>query len=336
MFVFDCTKLRIENRVLVSVSQSTTQPKIKFKDDPKVGHALPFTSARGLIKNMGGTGSPMFDVPVQILYHEDQILAVECKNYTENNPDLRLIVNIEKNFRILSNLTGEWFWDGQHVFRRNHTDREINANLKTIGYDAYDTYKSARNPLEDRQKLGLEYVSNDGMSKYCSVPLLESQSQMAFWLEHVKDLNRIDMLWNVNLRGMLYVASTLQLCKDINFAQLEVMKLPQHMVELQTLSLVSVEAGVKWATPAKMSTSHMMVWMLGLMNRVQHDIEQVQTIASAFTRVFNEMGKNAKMGHFTEHYFETAGKGEGTKVPDINNAIAVAGKLPPLDLSFGE
>lgn len=335
MIAFDCTKLRIENRVLESVSQSTTQPKIKFKDDPKVGHSLPFTSARGLIKNMGGTNNPMFDVPVQVLYHENDILAVECKDYTEQNPDLRLMVNIEKNFRILTNLTGAWFWDGQNVFRRSHSDLTINANLTLIGYDAFDTYKSAKSPLEDRKKLGLEYVSDDGLSNYCSVPMLDSVSQMGYWLEHVKDLNRIDMLWNVNLRGVLYIASSLQSCKDVSFDELEVLKLPQHMVELQTLSLVTLAHGIKWATPAKMSTSHMMIWMLGLMNRVQSDIKQVQTIASAFTRVFNETGKSARMGHFTEYYFETAGEGSKSKIVDINEAIANANNLPPLDLSLG-
>lgn len=335
MIVFDCTKLKIVDRVLESVSQSTTNPKIKFKDEPKVGYSLPYTSAHRLIKNVGGTGRPLFDAPVQVLYHGDDILAVECADYETSDPDLRKIVNIQKNYRKLTSLTGEWFWDGQNVYRPSHSDVDVTANLKLVGYDVFDTHKAAKHMLEDHPMYGVQYTSEDGLNSHCTVPVLRRDSQMSYWLEHVKDLTRIDMLWNVNLRGVLYAASVLQGCDDVSFDQLEVLKLPQHMVELQTLSLVTVDSGIKWSTPAKMNATHMMVWMVGILSRVKRDITQVRKIATCFSRLFDETGKSARMGHFTEHYFETAGEGSKNKNTDIKVAIDIANSLPALDLSLG-
>lgn len=291
MIKFDFNKIRVEYHKMLSCTSAlngsaTIVKQSKRKEAQK---KIPLTKevVRQFIK-INKISKFIKPIPVSIVYYGDIVIAMEghpmgmageifSSEITEG-VGRRWISNVESNLhRFLKPLTrvGDWYIDGKYVYSITESaiknaeplssDRKfrlITANtIKLVNlHDVYNAF------VDERKCIG--YFLNE--KQYSISPPIWRTFDIKDTESEVDNENNmhfdfVDNYYRVNLHFALRAGRTIS---DLfGYDAIDPLNLGDIMLKLKTVNLPLLDASVKATYPIKMSFTHAIPWLLGLLHR---------------------------------------------------------------------
>lgn len=287
MFKFDSTKFKLEFCMLLSLSKATIDPKVTFIDSHgiKQKKAIPVSIARLIRARLHGASKFAKGYPCAFGLMDSRIVAMDVAlggQYKMWKATEEWISIIEERASVLKKVEGDWLWDGQYAYRyvgdvvpMGDTDfghQEVRCfNLYRLGEEKADMIENLsclcyKNPETDqwvrsapvtRKSGGFVQITGD-------VDVFNKTDQFM----DDDELARIDVLVFPNLRFVNYASRTLT--ARFGYTAVEPLGLPLLMIEHQTFNVGGIPTEMQAASPAPMSFTNALSWMIGLNLKVRN------------------------------------------------------------------
>lgn len=281
MFKFNLGEFRIRYVMLHGLSKATIDPKVTYLDEAGVKHRLPIpvSIARIVRARLQGVTKFTKGYPACFGMMGDRIVAMDVAvgpHYKMFKEFDEWISCIESRAEHLKALEGDWLYDGQYAYRTvgevqplgetgfgSQDVRCINLyrlgeekgdlveNLSLLAYKHPETEQWVKSAPVTRKSGSFLQITGDNERFNKDDQFIDSD-----------ELARLDKLIFPNLRFVTYAAKVIT--AQFGYEAVEPLGLPILMIEHQTFNVGGIPTEMQAASPAPMSFTNALAWMIGL------------------------------------------------------------------------
>lgn len=286
MFKFDKSKFSIEYVGLKSLSKATIDPTITFIDSKGIQHKLsiPTSVARIARNRLHGVSRFTTAYPACVMMVDGKVTSLDvavAKDYKMFIEFGEWISVLETREEVVRAFTDDMLWDGQYVYSEvGEVAQTGDTNFGTQELRAFNMYKLGEPDCPTFRQLAALCFMNPLTKKWVKTgPVTRHSSNMLQITGDVDTIDRHDTFMDadcpieemdrkvfVNMRFVNYSARVL--ARQFGYDTIEPLGLPLLMIEHRTFNLGSLEIPVQVTSPAPMSFSNALAWVVGLIMRV--------------------------------------------------------------------